>query len=348
MRSRVLFFVSLMACAVSTDAAIEQKGKPPKPALTTLGTAQMPGAACELGKGYSLGKISPLNVCLVSVEYRIQRIATYEVNSAWPEAGKKLMVLHFTIQNPLAREQQFDRAIKWTAVTADDENIETAHAYFEPRPGKPSSYGKGVLKPGQKVAVFSVLTVPSAGEIPKVIAANAAESNALVARYDVRKKGKGIAAPYGDGSATPLETVNGALGTLYEVGNFDVTVYKLEVGPRLIDEIEHFPVNEGEAYVLVTYSAANRNWEGLQCNSFGGTWLGATIQDAEGIKYTACNANFRTSSLVPSLDLTMPFGDSATFRKAFIVPVNVALKSLILQDAGSRPVVIDLAGFTAK
>ena len=64
-------FAVAAICIGIAVSSVGQKPKPqPKPTtLGSMGTTQMPGAQCDIGKAYTLGKAAPLNVCLLSVEF---------------------------------------------------------------------------------------------------------------------------------------------------------------------------------------------------------------------------------------------------------------------------------------
>ena len=90
--------------SATVKPATKPKANPNSPVL--LGTTQLPGDFGQLGTTYTVGKSDPVNFTLKSAEYSITPLMVG--NSIWvPKADQKLLVLHYTIHNPLKREQQY-------------------------------------------------------------------------------------------------------------------------------------------------------------------------------------------------------------------------------------------------
>ncbi len=212
--------LATLAAVMGGVAAGAAKKKPPAPQKRVVqGTSQLKGDQGELGLTYTLGKESPINFTLKSCEYLAERKrigADYYV----PTAEEKLLVVHFTLQNP----QPSERGVGWsvcsfTAVDATDTNREYPQNIGVESTQEALSLD---LKPAQKLDAYTIITVPARGEVPKLIVK---AQDQLVIRYDLRKKVKGLAAPFGDpadkSGATALADVPAVVGTYCPVGMWD-------------------------------------------------------------------------------------------------------------------------------
>lgn len=113
----LLIAVGLAAGPALTGIAIAQSGKKPptktagpakKPGVgpIVLGTTQLPGDFGKIGQTYTVGKNEPINLTLDSVRYAADRFVVAGSTTV-PKADQKLLVLRYTIHNPLPREQRY-------------------------------------------------------------------------------------------------------------------------------------------------------------------------------------------------------------------------------------------------
>src|SRR5688572_10854059 len=157
------------------------KPKPPASTSTkpTLGTSQLPGDNGKVGTIYQLGEKGSelhftLDAATVSTRYR-----TVDRNLI---AGKneRLLVLNFTIHNPLKIEQMANPAsFKFTVVSPDDKNVEFSGSVYEP--DKRTSISQ-MLKPAQKVKLSAVIPIFAQGPITKLMVAR---GKAPILRYNL-------------------------------------------------------------------------------------------------------------------------------------------------------------------
>jgi hypothetical protein len=343
MRILSLVAVTVLSCGFAA-VAVAQKPKPkPKPGLGSIGTQQMPGAVCKVGQAYTLGnaKGNAINVALIGVEYKATRVKVDKFN-VWPNADRKLVVIRYTIHNPLPKEQRYSGTIKWTVVSPKAENVETQQAYLDDGSNAPVDQ---VLKPAQKLAVFSVVEVAGRGEMDKLIAANTLDAGSAVARYPLAGVGKKIEAPYADpadsSGATHAQIVTGQLGTVYEVGDFDVTVVKVETVTDQVDEIDTAPPAEDKAYAFVTFKVTNKNREGFGVVSFETGWLSGTVIDEDGGACGTSNSTYRSSSF-EAFNPSPTYDQTVTFRKVFVVSRKAKLDAVKLKDNASHELIVKL------
>lgn len=353
MRLSLFLVGALLACAATFGGhAAAQRSKPkPKPkVMGARGTSQLPGSACKIGQAYTLGKggESAFNVALTGIEYRVVRLPVGQYNS-YPDVKKKLVVLRFTVQNPLPKKQRLSKQINWTAVSNDSENVETTDLY---RDNESHDSISQVLNPGEKVKAFAYLEVTGKGEINKIIAANRASPQSLVARYMVGGIGKAIDPPYVDAAdstgATALDLIKGPMHKVLEVSGFDVAVMALEATGKAIPEYENSAPPNGKVYLLVTYLVTNKNGEGARVVSFEKGWLNSAVIDVDGGETTPSSGNFRPDGLT-TFDPAPVYDQTVTFRKVYTVASGVKLDYIRLQNGPrSREIRIDLGGYVPK
>ncbi|WP_027482398.1 hypothetical protein [Deinococcus pimensis] len=219
----VLFAFLSHATAASTVATPKPKGTP-----VVQGTTQLDGQNARLGQTFTIGKTSPLNFTLLSATYSVGR---FEVdNSVWsPKADEKLLVLRFTVQNPQKRDVGYYWGdVKFTAVDAQDRNYEGATAIA--RPGTTASL-QVTLKPAQKVEVTTVVVVPAAGPVPKLIVRRNGESAVL--RYALSGQVTPLVSPFADpadaSGATASQRVPVTPGTYVPLEQYDVRLDEVRV-----------------------------------------------------------------------------------------------------------------------
>lgn len=312
-----------------------------------LGTSQMPGNICKFNQEYTLGKKNgrAMNVKLTSAEYLATRVAT-DKYFAVPKQDRKLLVLHFNLHNPLPKEQWYQKFILFTAVSTIGENFPTKDVYMEAAPHDRMSLR---LKPGQNVVCYCVFDVPAQAQIEKVILENVADPGSLVARYPMAKLIKGIRPPFADPSdptgATPLSVVRLNLGEGCESGFEDVIVSKIELADGDGSALEKLP--RDKVYVLVTYQSTCRNQIGGWISNTGAGWQSSKLIDRDGGEIGTYNFNLRPGSL-ERFAPRWNFGESATFRKAYVVKRGTVLDFVRLRDGQGREIRFDLGGFTAQ
>jgi hypothetical protein len=229
--------------------------KPSTPAGGAPGTVQLPGDNGTLGTVYSLRKDSPLYFILKSAEFTTSQVRIGD-RIYVPKADEKLLVLHFSVQNPQKTEQyvRFD-SLQFTAVDIMNVNREGVWNWGDAQSRNPVAIS---LKPAQKIDAYTVIPVPAKGTVPKLMVLPG-ENNGPILRYDLRGKITGLPAPIADPAeptgATALETVPGTIGAAYPYASFDITVegFSYSTTPLPDDELE-----EGERYLFITVLMKNK------------------------------------------------------------------------------------------
>lgn len=351
MRAILFALVAISTAVFALNPDLTQKAKPktqPKPpAMGAIGTSQMPGSICKFNTAYTLGKKgeAQINVSITSAEYVVTRVRTDTI-FRYPPVNKKLLVVHFTLHNPLPTEQRYGRWITFTAVPVSGDNSENSEAWMEAAPNQRAEVG---LKPAQKIACYTIIEVGADVEIDKLILQNTSSPGSLVARYPLAGLVKKIQAPYVDPSVptgfTPLKKVAAKLGETYQIEDQDVAALKVEQVEATGDPLE-IP-NDGYCYVLITFQATCRNEIGGSIAGFEGGWMALELVDADGGSWSGINQCLRTSAI----DFFSPksnYGEPATFRRAFVVKRGVKLGYMKLGGDSAREVRWDLGGFTTS
>lgn len=330
--------------AISSSPAVCQTKKTKKPAqkttqtkLGTLGTAQLPGEQCELGKTYTIGKDDPLNFTLNKVEYRVSRFMvdkTFQVCAA----QDKFLIFHFTLQNPSPRTIEVNNPFTFSAVTPTDQNVDSIFVYLEQTK---LSLGQE-LKPGQKIDCFSFVHVPAEGQVPKLMVANRSGVESPVARYDLRGKVEKLVAPYVDtkdpSGATALGVIPAKMGDVCDLGRIDLTVTKLETTTQQLPVFSSDQLEEDAGYVLVSVTIKNFNpdRQALSLPCFKGELI-----DADGGTIEAGNRFLRSSTLA-EFPGDVAYEGQVNGRFYFYAQKGVTYKTLRVSIDGCRPYEISL------
>ena len=316
----------------------------PKPKLGSIGTSQLPGEWCDLGKAYTLGKADATNLTLKSAEYTVGHVKVGD-RFFWPNEGEKLLAIHYTLHNPLPREQHVDYStISWTAVDAKSQNKNQEYLGVGVDDQTHKTLDQA-MKPAQKIEVFAVIRVAGEGAVPKLMAANHADAGTPVARYDLHGKVKPLAAPYADPGdqtgATVAKVIPGAFGVFYTTGNFDTKVEKVDFAtPPFADE----GYDANNDYVVATFECKYFGEGSSGLGGSGSPTSGMALKDADGVSYEIQYGPMPASSN-RRFEPSVKQGDSIKFRLAFSVPKGVALKSLTLKENSGYPVVLDLSAY---
>ena len=301
------------------------------------GTPQLAGDSGVLGQVYKLRNGSPLYFRLNSAEYTVSQVR-FGNGIVIPQAGEKLLVLHFSVQNPQQDEVllRFD-SLKLTAVDAMNVNHEAKRMLGdEQTQGELNIH----LKPAQRIEAYACIVVPAKGVIPKLMVLPQLDSDGPILRYDLRDQVTALPTPIADpadpSGATALEIVPAQLNAPCSLRNFDVTVESVETVTTALDAAA--PPNGG-SYFVVTLSCKNKtaNDMMLRFDTFTPTLTDANGQQLKlGRQLLAATANSAFNQHVAS-------GAEARVRLYFTVPKDAKLKSLAIREATSRTYEYDVS-----
>lgn len=216
-----------------------------------LGTKQLPGDFGKLGTTYTLGKESPLNVTLTGAEYTtdhwVYESAFSGVLHGQPKAEEKTLLLKLTVQNPTQQPLSLSPGgLKLTAVTPDSTGSERS-ALINPKTAKECL--NLPLKPGQKVDVIALVTVPAKEPIHKLLIQR--EDGTPVVRYDLTGKITALPA-WGGAGAESKDTIVGIRDCVMPVAWFELGLRGLEWSEAKIDGDEE--PGEGNHFLVAHLS----------------------------------------------------------------------------------------------
>jgi hypothetical protein len=304
------------------------------------GTTQLTGGAGEIGKAYTLGKVHPMNFTLRSAEFSVTRVTVGRDVYA-PNAEEKLLILHYTAQNPTKQDQGFSyNAFRFTAVDSQDVN----HVFdgYVAREGTSESLDL-YLKPAQKIDVTAAWTLPANGAVPKLIVQRLGEDNAPVLRYDLRGKVKPLRVPFADPDdptgSSALKQVPAKAGVYYPLRLLDI---KLEGVTYDTNAMEQRLPAEGKRYLVAGFAVKNATGSSAEAVAYSYGAFGFTLHDADGERMDFGGSLVKATRDEPSEGYLRP-GEEIRFRVYFELSAGVQGRVLMVSDRNSRMYAFDLS-----
>lgn len=307
---------------------------PPKAA--NWGTPQLPGENGELGVVYKLRQGSPIYFRLNSAEYSVEQLHVGKALLV-PQAAEKLLVLHFSIQNPQQTEVTFRfDSLRFTAVDAMNVNHEARGMVGDEQTKGDLSIH---LKPAQRIEGYVGIVVPAQGVVPKLIVMPPTENDGPVLRYDLRDKVAPLPAPIADPAdptgATALQTVPARIGDTYALRNFDLTVEKCEVATTALEA--GVPLGGGGFFVAtIVCKNDTANDLPLRFDTFV-----STLADGDGLQLKL-GRNLLAATSSTAFNQRVTAGTEARVRVYFTIPQDIKPKTLSLREATSRTYQFDV------
>jgi hypothetical protein len=315
----------------------------------TAGTQQLAGGVGAIGQAVTLGKESPLNFTLRSLEYQFGRVSigsgVWEAN-----AKQKLLLLRFTVQNPQKNRDVLLNHSSFLFTLVDSNNVSSTPAWaaseLQFARDNDSTPLETPLKPGQRLDAYTVFVVPREVSVPKLIVERFNERSAGVLRYDLGGKIKPLPAPFAADSNgfKAIEELNAKIGTYYPLGLFDL---RLESAGFATSQPADLRPSEGKRFVTLIFGLRNPMPRGAPNADFslcGERGVVLELTDADGERQTSqtCLANFWKVSREESGDGSLAPGQETRVRFYFEVPNHVAMARLMVSSAQSIRYVFDL------
>lgn len=319
--------LALPVLALVLLAAQGAKAKPPvkKPSVkpTVIGQVQMPGDNGKLETLYSMGDAgTQLNFRLDKAAFAT-RAAMVE-DTVVADADHKLLVLNFTVANPLKNDQRLTYdSFKFTVVSPDGQNEEFDGWIYHPTL---KTRLDTTLKPAQNVQAVAVVPVHAKGPIDKLIIKR---GEGKVLRYDLRGKIPALTGTYAASADVAQPEASAKVGTSFELNQLDWTVEKVESVSAAIGD--HTP-EEGEQLIVVTATAKNPT---MMPVAVAYNTLTPSMKDANGetIEWTQ---DFVSMSSGKTLEATLKPGEQVRGRFVFKAPTAIKATSLTLTDSNLR------------
>lgn len=294
------------------------------------GTAQLAGDNGVLGQVYILRKRDPLYFSLKSADFTVAQVKIGDTLYA-PKAAEKLLVLHYTIQNPNKTNElnvRFD-TLRLTAFDPDNNGHDMVGTWGDEKSGSKLDVN---LKPSQTVAAYTVIAYPAKGAVPKLMVQSNYDDDGPVLRYDLTGKVTPLQAPVADPAdptgATALSTVPTQMNVPCPLSAFTATVTKFDY---ITDTIEDTAPPEGGRYLLVSLQMKNED-PGESTLRFD--TLVAQLIDADG--QTIDPKGLFAGSSLRSFNVAAKPGQSYDVRLCFAVPKDVTPKKLTIRENESR------------
>jgi hypothetical protein len=323
---------------------------PVKPSDTgAAGTQQLSGGAGVFGKAATLGKLSPLNFTLRSLEYLVGRVAIGQ--NVWvSNAKQKLLLVRFTAQNPQkGKDVQLDNAsFVFTVVDSNNVSVTPDWAGSEIAIARDNDFTplNTPLKPGQRLDVYTVFIVPNDVSVPKLLVERWNERQAGVLRFDLTGKIKPLAAPFAADSTgiKSLEQINAQIGTYYPVGKTDMRLESAQIST--LEPGDVLP-GEGKRFVRLNFGFRNPMPKGAPNTGVGmcgaeGFILEFTDSDNERQVTSSCATSFLKVSRNENGDADLAPGQEVKLRYLFEVPSGVAAAKLMVYTEPSIRYVYDI------
>jgi len=296
------------------------------------GAEQLRGEWAQFGAAYTIGAYKNWNFILKSAEYTVDNVF-FGNDHIYPELGRKLLVLHFTLHNTLAEEQYFCQdTLRFTAVDANDTNWEYEYVFGV----ESSKQVVGIsLKPAQKIDAYAAIKVPAKGEIPKLMVL---PGDAPVLRYDLKGKVKPLPSPIADASdpsgATALEEVPCPTGTYFPSGQFAL---KFISATFTTEAIEETVPEDGHRHLVLVMQIKSNAREPVYLS---GNEMLLKLRTNEGL--TEWNYRLLAEKSDRTIGQQLDPGREITVRTYFQVPSDVRPEALLASNGTSLVYAFDL------
>jgi hypothetical protein len=292
------------------------------------GTPQLPGDNGILDQVYKISTAQPLYFRLTSAEFTVGQVVLGDDIFA-PNEDEKLLVLHFTVQNPDKTAERLARydCLRFTAFDSANSPYVSEKGWGDDSDPKHPFVAMN-LKPSQTVACCSVIRVPAKGPIAKLMIQPRNDNDGPVLRYMFTDQIKALEAPFADpadtSGYTALETVPAEIGTPYPFANWTITVEKFDYST---DAMDGDKPPAGGRFLMVTMLVHNSspNDTNLRYDFFR-----PTLTDADGLemKYEGLVAG---SSGVKVAQMLKP-GAEMRVRLYIDVAKDAEPKTLVLKE----------------
>ena len=241
-----------------------------KTPVRTKGTAPMPGGFGKFGQTYKISRDGmPINFTVLSAQYST---ATYNVRSNLSEmvdANHKLLVIHYSIENPNTSDLY---VASWSLFQAVDSSDQTIPDSAESRRATDKNGLSMTIKPGQSIDdIVTYISVPSEAKIPKLILKYApVKSNYKVIRYMMGAAPnliKPLKPPFADptdkSGSRALAQITSTVGATYSTGFCDLSVDSIELIPGHLGALVP---PDGKQFLVAKVTATNKAWAGFYFN----------------------------------------------------------------------------------
>jgi hypothetical protein len=296
------------------------------------GTQQLAGGEGQIGQTYTLraGTSDALNLTITRLEYVAGHFIVGGDDLIRPDS--KLVVIYATVQNPMKDTPNGANRVAYSGVDSNNKTI-PGNDWFDLKTRETAFVD---LKPGQKLDLFTFMTLDNGASLPKLIV----EDGEKVLRYDLKGKIAPLTPPLvdpasGDGSAVPA-VLKGVVGTVYPGYMNDLTMDSLAFSDKSIGDVE---VPEGSRLLVVNFTLKGT---GPSEQSYGSYNTGGTLLDADNQEVSS--AAVLLASRDAEFSAKLAAGAKSSGRLIFKLEKDQKPASLKFQVTGTRDIVFDLSG----
>jgi len=296
------------------------------------GAQQLAGGEGQVGQTYTLraGTNDALNLTITKLEYVAGHFIAGGDDLIKPDS--KLVVVYATVQNPMKDSENGANRVSYSGVDSNNKTV-SGNDWFDLKTRQTAFVD---LKPGQKLDVFSYLTLDNAASLPKLIV----EDGDKVIRYDLKGKIAPLPAPLvdpasSDGSVAP-NPLKGAVGTAYPGYMNDLMVDGFAFSDKPMADVD---LLEGGRLLVVSFTLKGT---GPTEQSYGSYNTGGTLLDSDNAEVSS--AAVLLASRDAEFSAKLGAGAKASGRLVFKLEKDQKPASLKFQVTGTRDVVFDLSG----
>ncbi len=315
--------------AKSSTAKTTVKSTKTKPTNIVKGTTQLPGENAQFGVTYTINSSDkPYNFTVKSMEYTIGPVYL-DQETYVAEPGKRLLVVHFTLQNPNKNDLYGNSSqIDITAVDAKNGNWEAVNRWAIEETSQTLDQD---LKPGQKVNLRLVVSVPASESINKIMII---PTDRKVLRYNLTGKIKQLEAQYADPKypnlSVPYERFQAVMGKdVFPMQKFSVRVDSCQMAAAT-DE------TDARYVVTATFTNHTKSEEALDGSQFA-----ASVIDTDGSEWSYDGILWAQNSQRGFNGNIKP-GQQVTVRLPFVPVEGATPASFMIDDNASRPITVKL------
>ena len=290
------------------------------------------GQTCSLRDSFS--------VTLESAKYTVECVNIGEA-SYFPQAGEKLLVLRFRVQNPGKDALTFDgNSIPFSVIDAAGSSHESVQDVGL-EPGRDTA--EFTLKPGEaQDGLYTALITSAAGaDAALVIEAGREGLPEDLVRCQLPGKVEPLAAPFANpadhSGATALRTVSAHWGVFYPMA---LLAARLDSAAYTAQPLGGSPPDAGERYLTATFTIQNKSAGNLGISGVNFTPI---LRDAQG-QMLEYNQTILQPAADASADTLLAPGAEVSVRFFWPLPKAVRAKTLSLAEGLSRAYMFDVSG----
>jgi hypothetical protein len=345
---------SMSKCCVPTKRLMPvdepvPKNRHPKPRPVRAVESHKTAAPSIIGQIYTIaGDSGNLNFTLDSLELAADRYKLGDHDNEYPKVDEKLLVIHFTLENPGSTDVAVDGgSVRFLARDAERKLYADAPKAADENTG---DLVGGNLPAGGKIDAVKVIHVPAKGPI---VALKVTPGPVGVEPFEFLLLGHvpKLSAPFADPKdttgMTALDTFPAEIGQTYAVGDCDLTLQKAEFTdePLLNFKGVTGPVR-GYHFAVFTFDVVAQVSDGL---TFSTDKFNPTLTTEDGLAVDPVSGPLLRGSTDEPFDGNVQYGDDQHFRIYYPVSVHDRLATLTVQATPtSHKVSYDLTSMQPK